>query len=126
MAEWSRVGRLNSLLKRILSDIVLHKVRNLPPGVLLTITRVEVGKGRREAKVYVSVMGVENKKEVVIALQSAAGFVSITAAKQVELRFFPKLLFRLDEGLDQQVRVDQLLAEIGRERQEREAVEGRG
>ena len=91
----------------ILTDITDPRVRDA------TITRVEVSGDMRYAKVYVSVMGDENKEKLTLrGLQSAAGFLQTKCAKRIDTRYTPRLQFQVDEGVKKSVEVTQLLKEI--------------
>lgn len=116
-----RTARLNSLLKEVISDVIRKDTRNPHINSLLTVTRVEITPDLHYAKVYVSVIGNESdKKQTIDALQNAAGFIAVTASKQVVMRYFPQLTFKLDDSVDQHMRIEKLLQEIGSERQARE------
>lgn len=116
-----RTDRLNSLLKEVISEVIRKDVRNPHVNALLTVTRVEITKDLHYAKVHVSVIGTpEQKKETIEALNSAAGFIAVNASKQVVMRYFPALQFKLDESIDKQIRIESLLQQISEERKSRE------
>jgi ribosome-binding factor A len=116
----SRVLRLNSLLKEVISEVIREDVSNPQVSTLVTVTRVDITKDLRHAKVYISVIGDEKDKAASIdALNSAAGFIAIHASKKVVLRFFPELLFKLDDSVDKHMRIETLLNEITEEQKKR-------
>lgn len=116
-----RTDRLNSLLKEVISDVIRREVRNPHVNSLLTVTRVDITKDLHQAKVYVSVIGTDAQKaETLEALQTAAGFIAVTASKEVVLRYFPALTFKLDDSVDKHFRVEKLLGELSEERNARE------
>ena len=115
-----RTVRLNSLLKEVISDVIKKQVRNPHINELLTITRVDITNDLHYAKVYVAVIGTEEQKqETVQALQSAAGFIAINCSKQVVMRYFPSLTFKLDDSVDKHMRIEQLLHELNEEKHSR-------
>jgi len=117
-----RTDRLNSNLKEVISEVVRREVRNPHVNELVTITRVDITKDLHYAKVYVSVIGTpEIKKETLAALNSAAGFIAVNAAKKVVMRYFPNLTFKLDDSADRHLRIQSLLTEITEEREARDA-----
>jgi ribosome-binding factor A len=115
-----RVERLNSLLKEVISDVLLRQVKNphLPP--LLTVTEVDISRDLSHAKVHISVLG-DNaaKARALDVLRSAAGFIATRASKQVVMRHFPELHFVLDESAEKQQRIDELINKIHLERDNR-------
>ncbi len=116
-----RVDRINSLLIEVISEVIRTEVKNphLPP--LITITSVDVSKDLHHAKVYVSVIGDETtKKQALHVLQTAAGFIAFHASKKIVIRFFPELVFYLDDSVEKHMRIDSLISEIQSERKTRE------
>ncbi len=115
-----RIERLNSLLKEVISEVVMRNVRNPRVNQLVTITRVDISNDLQHAKVYISVIGPDLEKEQTLeALQSAAGFIAVHASKKVVMRYFPALTFRLDTSVDQHMRIDALLGQIHDEQKAR-------
>lgn len=116
----NRIERLNSLLKQVIADVILKEVRNPLIHPLLTVTKVEVSKDLQHARVFISIIGSDIERETSLkALQSAAGFIAVNAAKQVVMRYFPALTFKLDTSADKQQVIDQLLNKIHTEQQSR-------
>jgi ribosome-binding factor A len=83
---------------------------------LVTITGVRVTPDLREATVYVSVLGGENKRRASIAgLQSAHGLLQARINEQLNLRRTPQLTFEYDESVERGVRMTALIDELARE-----------
>lgn len=119
-----RIERLNSLLKEVISDVIRRDVRNPHVNELLTITRVDISKDLHYAKVYVSIIASpEQKTETLAALQSAAGFIAIQASKEVVMRYFPSLTFKLDDSVDKHLRIEELLHQLSTEKKTRKSLE---
>jgi ribosome-binding factor A len=116
----NRIDRINSLLKEVLFDVIQKQVRNPNVNLFVSVTRVETSADLYHAKVYVSLIGTEAEKaKVLAALQSAAGFIAVQASKQVELRHFPSLTFRIDNAAEEHFRIEKILSEIEKERASR-------
>lgn len=115
-----RKDRLDSLLKEVISEIIRRDVRNPHVNSLITVTRVDITKDLHHAKVYVSVIGSQQEKdETIAALQSAAGFIAVQSSKEVVMRYFPALTFKLDDSVDKHLRIQSLLNEIATEKNTR-------
>ncbi len=115
-----RISRLNSLLKEVIAEVVHRDVRNPHVHRLTTVTSVDVSKDLQHAKVYISVIGTPAEKQATItALQTAAGYISILASKKVVMRYFPALIFKLDESVEKQMTIDAKLEQIHAEQQSR-------
>ena len=116
----NRVERLNSLLKEVITEVVRRDVRDPRVGKLISVTQVDISKDLQHAKVYISVIGTDKEKEATVeALQDAAGFIAVTASKKVVMRYFPVLTFKLDQSVEQQLRIDTLLGKINEEQKSR-------
>ncbi len=115
-----RTDRLNSLLKEVISEVITRDVRNPHVATLLTVTRVDISTDLHYAKVYISVIGTQaEKEETLAALQSGAGFIAVQASKKVVMRYFPELTFKLDNSVEQQMRIDALIEQIHHEQKSR-------
>lgn len=115
-----RVERLNSLLKEVISEVVMRDVRDPRMAQFVTITGVEITTDLHYAKVFISVIGTpEQKKQSLEALQSAAGFIAIQASRKVVMRYFPSLTFKLDDSVEQHIRIETLLGKIHEEQKSR-------
>lgn len=116
----NRVDRLNSLLKEVITEVIRGDVRNPRIAKLISVTQVDITRDLQHAKVYISVIGTDKEKaDTLEALQEAAGFIAIKASKKVVMRYFPVLTFKLDQTVEQQLRVDELLGKIHEEQKTR-------
>lgn len=112
-----RTDRLNSLLREVITEVIKKDVRNPHVSEMTTVTRVDITKDLRHAKVYVSIMGSPADKIITLeALQSAAGFIAVNSSHKVTMRFFPELTFILDDSVDKHMRIESLLEEIKQEK----------
>lgn len=115
-----RIDRLNSLLKEVITEVIRRDVHNPLVNEFVAVSRVDISKDLRHAKVYISMIGTEvEKKNTLEALQSGAGFISIIASKKVVMRFFPTLTFSIDDTVDKHMRIEELLKEIRTEEDSR-------
>lgn len=117
----NRLERVNSLLKEVISEVIQRDVQNPHITTFVTVTKVETSADLQHARVYISIIAPpEAKDKIIAALQSAAGFIAVNASKKVKLRYFPKLTFKLDTGLEKQLRIQELLTDIEKQRLARE------
>jgi len=115
-----RAVRLNSLLKEVISEVVMRDVRDPRLPQFVTITGVEITNDLHYAKVSVSVIGTpEQKTKTIEALQSAAGFIAVQSSKKVVMRYFPALTFKIDDSVEQHIRIESLLSDIQKEQKSR-------
>lgn len=115
-----RLKRLNSLLKEVISEVILKDVRNPDVSSLVTVTNVDIAADLHNATVSISVIGDDKEKQKTLnALQSAAGFIGVCASKKVVMRYFPHLTFELDNSVDDHMKIDKILKTIKREEESR-------
>ena len=95
-----RIERLNSMIRRDVSELLRYEVKDPRISGVVSVTRVDVSNDVQHAKVYVSVYGTLREKESTItALQSAAGFIRRQLRGRLETRRVPVLRFILDDTL---------------------------
>jgi ribosome-binding factor A len=120
MTEGNRVKRLNSLLREVLTEVITKEVKDPRVAPFITVTGVEISKDLHHAKVYVSIIDDDKERcNTLEALDSAAGFIGVSASKKVTLRYFPTLTFKLDNTVDAQMRIDSLIDQVHREEEKR-------
>lgn len=108
-----RTDRLNSLLKEVLSDVILRDVNDPNISRFTTITMVEITEDLHQAKVFVSIIGSdEERAKTIAALQNSAGYISKIASKKVVMRYFPSLTFKLDSSADDYQKIEMILQQI--------------
>ena len=112
-----RIQRVNSLLKEVLSEVIMHDIkhRNIPE--LITITEVDTAADLTSAKVFISLIADsrQKKNEVVAQLQAMSGYIATLASKKVTLRYFPSLTFKVDDSIDNYMKIDEILKKISHE-----------
>lgn len=125
MAAPRRIQRINSLLKEVISDVIRLDLKNYNLPELLTITEVETSKDLQHAKVFVSLINGkdEEKTFLVEELQRCASTIAKKASKKVVMRYFPTLTFKLDNTLDEYMKIDDLLNKVKLEKNDEELEE---
>lgn len=112
-----RIQRINSLLQEVIFDVIQKQVHNPHVTLFVSVTRVDTSEDLYHAKVYISLIGTdEEKRKVLTALQSAAGFIAVNSSKQVSLRHFPTLTFYLDHAAEDHFKIEKILSDIEKER----------
>ncbi|MBI2171808.1 MAG: 30S ribosome-binding factor RbfA [Chloroflexi bacterium] len=105
-----RTERVNDLLREEISYILAREMKDPRLSVLLTITRVQVSTDLQQAVVHVSIMGTpEEKKTTIELLRAAAGFIQRELKPKLATKLVPFLTFKLDESIEEGMRMFQLL-----------------
>lgn len=112
----NRMQKVNEELKREIGNIISLKMNNsvLQKG-LISVTSVETTPDFKYAKVFVSMINVGNKKDVLKALKKSSGFVRTEIAKKINLKYTPEIIFEFDESIEYGDRIDNILKEITKE-----------
>ncbi|MBA3587386.1 MAG: 30S ribosome-binding factor RbfA [Chloroflexi bacterium] len=110
-----RTDRLDSQIRQELADL-LHREMKDPRIGFATITRVETARDLGTAKVWVSIMGTDEEREVTMkALTDAAPWLRRRLGGRLTLRHIPQLVIRHDDSIEAGDRVLRLLREIEQE-----------
>jgi len=120
-----RKARVEHALRDVLTELIASEVKDprVRAATLLTVTKVELNVDLAVANVYVSVVGDDSVADGVIAgLSKAAGFLRGPAARRLALQRAPELRFRIDASVD----MNEKLAAILREDEEKAKAAGRG
>ena len=97
-----RIDRVNMLVRQEISRIMAVEMNDPRLSTLISITEVRTSSDLRNAKVYFSVLGDDNKKQnALAAMESAGGFIHRTMKRNLKLKFAPVLSFELDESIEQ-------------------------
>ncbi|CAN5801689.1 30S ribosome-binding factor RbfA [soil metagenome] len=111
-----RQQRVTELLFEELSIMVANELDN-PKLSLVQVTRVEISRDLRNAKVFVNHQQEDvSPREVLKNLQKAAPYLRSQLAERCGLRMVPELHFSYDDIPVQAARVDELLLKIAAER----------
>lgn len=112
---FQRSQRVAEEMKREIAQILRDEVKDPRIG-FVTITRVEVTRDLRYAKVFVSVFGEEMEKEQSLkALNNASGFVRREIGRRIKLRYTPEILFSFDQSIEHGVKISQLITKVNQE-----------
>ncbi|MBM4245621.1 MAG: 30S ribosome-binding factor RbfA [Deltaproteobacteria bacterium] len=105
-----RADRVAAEIQRILSEELLHRVRD-PRVAHVTVTRVRVNDDLRLARVWFTLLevGEGDRGAAQKGLESAMPYLRRTVAGDLGLRHAPELAFAYDEGLASARRIDSLL-----------------
>ena len=108
----NKLARTNDDIQRVLSAR-LREIKD--PRVqqgMISVTRVETTGDLRYAKVWLSVLGLENEKEFKRGLKSAAGWLRRELASSMNLRYTPELVFELDHSIEYGAHISELIQSL--------------
>ncbi|TCT26726.1 ribosome-binding factor A [Melghiribacillus thermohalophilus] len=107
-----RANRIAEQMKKELGDIIGRKIKDPRIG-FVTVTDVELTGDLQQAKVYISVLGNDDeKKETLIGLGKAKGFIRSEIGKRIRLRKTPEITFEFDEAIEYGNRIEKILKDL--------------
>ena len=109
MKEFYRSDRVSEQIHRELAALVRDEVKN-PVVHMVTVSAVEVSRDLSHAKVFVSTLNQSaDAKELIKALESAAGFLRRRLGQIMTIRSVPALKFYYDDSFDKAQEISSLI-----------------
>jgi ribosome-binding factor A len=109
-----RMRRVNESLRQVLSEALLELKD--PRIGFVTVTGVETSPDLRHARVFVSVLGGDRKRERSMAgLDAAHGVLQARLSRELRLKRTPQLAFQYDPTVEHGVRMSKLIDELAPE-----------
>jgi ribosome-binding factor A len=103
--------RVNAAVREVLAEAV-GELRDPRIG-FVTVTGVETSADLRHARVFVSVLGSERKREqTMTGLEAAHGVLQARIAQELRLKRTPQLAFEYDPSVERGVRMSHLIDEL--------------
>jgi ribosome-binding factor A len=111
VAMTARMRKVNEAVREVLSEAIGDL---LDPRIgFVTVTGVETSPDLRHARVFVSVLGNERKRERTLeGLASAHGVLQAKLADQLRMKRTPQLAFEYDPSVERGVKMSQLIDEL--------------
>lgn len=106
--------KIAELIKRNISEIIQFDLKDPKIG-FITITDAQVKNDLSYAKVYVSFLGQNARKEAGMkALERSKGYIRSELSKKLSTRKVPELQFVLDDALDKGNKIEKIIANINK------------
>ena len=120
--SYQRIERISEEVRREVDRIIRDEVSDPRVTGTFSITRAEVTRDLRYAKIYVSVLEDDKREPLMKALRSAAGFVRHELGKQMVIRYAPEIQFVSDQNIAYGVHIAQVLAQAQKNQSENQPV----
>jgi ribosome-binding factor A len=106
-----RMRRVNETVKQVLSEAV-GELKDPRIG-FVTVTGVETSPDLRQARVFVSVLGSDTRRQKTLAaLEAAHGVLQARLNRELRLKRTPRLTFEYDPAVERGVRMSRLIDEV--------------
>ena len=113
--------RINMEVQRELSKVISQEMKDPRIDPMTSVIAVEVTPDLKQAKVYVSVFGSDEKKQSTLeGLRSATPFIRKHLAKTINLRNTPELRFYMDESIEYGVNMSKLIDDVTKDLSDKE------
>lgn len=110
-----RLESVAEVIKAELARMIMREIE-LPEGVLLTITRVEIANDKQQAKTFVSLLGgtdaEKTRREVLNLLSQKTPFLQRMLNRKMRTRPVPRIRFFIDEEELKRQRIEELLGQV--------------
>ena len=97
-------------IQKIISGIISTKLKDPRVPIMTSVTSVKMSRDLSHATVFISVYGDEKtQKEAMEAIEHAKGFIRYETVQEINLRVAPELSFKLDNTLNNALRMEALI-----------------
>lgn len=110
--SYQRIDRISEHVRREVDRIIREDLSDPRIQGTYSVTRADVTRDLRYAKIYVSILEEENRKPMMAALKKAAGFVRHQLGEQMIIRYAPEILFELDNNIEYGIHIASVLKQV--------------
>jgi ribosome-binding factor A len=106
-------------IREVIATYLLSGFRGETHG-FVSVSRVQASRDLHHAKVFITVMGSEEDRKLTLAELNAHAYeIQGEVNRHLRLKFVPRLQFEYDAGMENSMRVDKILRDLARERDEK-------
>lgn len=111
MASERRIEKVVVLIREVTAEFLAREIV-FPPGVMVTVTRVEPSGDLYYATVFISVFSANPAAEdaTLAELKRMTGEIQHALNRKLRMRPVPRITFAIDEGEKRRERVEKLLS----------------
>ncbi len=107
-----RVSRVEKEIQVTIAQFLIRGFKLPLPGII-TVSSVKMPGDLRTAKVYISILGSDEDKDLAIeTLQERAFEVQNYIGKELKMRYCPKLTFLPDHATEQVLKIERIIQEL--------------
>ena len=109
--SYQRIDRISEEVRREVDRIIREELNDPRISGTFSITRADVTRDLRYAKIYVSVLEEDKRAGLLAALKSASGYIRRALGKGILIRYSPELTFVSDQNIAYGVHIAKVLAD---------------
>ena len=105
--------RINGEVQRVLAETIRGGIKDPRISPWTSVVAVEVAPDLKSCKAWISVLGDEEaRKNTLIGLKSAEGYIKRQLAKTINLRNTPEITFVMDQSIEYGVNMSHKIDEV--------------
>lgn len=108
-----KIERLNHVFMQEISNILMTEIKD-EDIKFVTVTGVDITNDLSYAKVYVTVLDEDKRKNTLEALNGASRFIRGKLSERVEIRHTPELKFLYDESIEYGNHIEEIIDKINK------------
>ncbi|MGL4483899.1 MAG: 30S ribosome-binding factor RbfA [Anaerovoracaceae bacterium] len=120
MGKGFRADRIGEEIKRIISEMLIHEIRDPRVSGMVSVNAVDVSPDGRNATVFLSRFSEtesdekkeEQKAELIKGMENAKGLIKKEISRQMRMRYMPELRFKIDESFEYGMHISNLIKKI--------------
>jgi ribosome-binding factor A len=106
-----RINRVNELIRSSIAEIISREL-DMPPGVFLTVTKVDTSADLRYARVFVSVFPEKKFGKTMEYLKKKIYFIQGALNRKLSMKPLPRVEFVSDKTEAEADKIEKLLKEL--------------
>ena len=110
--SYQRIDRISEQVRREVDQIIRERLSDPRIRSTFSVTRAEVTRDLRYAKIYVSILEEADRAPMMAALKKAAGFVRRELGRSMIIRYAPEILFEQDNNIEYGIHIASVLKQV--------------
>lgn len=110
--SYQRIDRISEQVRREVDRIIRERLSDPRIHGTFSVTRAEVTRDLRYAKIYVSILEETDRAPMMAALKKAAGFVRHELGQSMIIRYAPEILFEEDHNIEYGIHIASVLKQV--------------
>ncbi len=110
MNSFNRSDRLGNQLHREIGNVIHFEITD-PSLQSVTVSEVRLSRNLKDATVFIAVMG-DDRDEVFARLVQAGTYIRKKTAARCNVKYMPRLNFKLDLSRERGAKIDNLLNQV--------------
>jgi len=110
--SYQRIDRISEQVRREVDRIIRERLSDPRIHGTFSVTRAEVTRDLRYAKIYVSILEETDRAPMMAALKKAAGFVRHELGQSMIIRYAPEILFEEDHNIEYGIHIASVLRQV--------------